>query len=89
MTVQKGIYKHYKGNLYQVIDIARHSETEEQLVVYKTLYGDFSTWVRPLDMFLEQVEVDRYCMLNVRTEWRTYAQRKLRKPSWQWQHFEL
>jgi hypothetical protein len=58
MTLEKGIYKHYKGNLYEVLDVARHSETEEYLVVYKTLYGDFSTWVRPLDMFQETVEVD-------------------------------
>lgn len=58
MALEKGIYKHYKGNLYEVIDVARHSETEEYLVVYKTLYGDFNTWVRPLDMFQETVEVD-------------------------------
>ena len=58
MTLEKGIYRHYKGNLYEVVDVARHSETQESLVVYKTLYGDFSTWVRPLDMFQETVDRD-------------------------------
>jgi len=53
-----GRYRHYKGNDYEVIGIARHSETEEPLVVYRKLYGDRSLWVRPLDMFLEQVEVE-------------------------------
>lgn len=54
----KGTYKHYKGKLYEVLDVARHSETLEYFVVYKTLYGDFDTWVRPLEMFTETVEVD-------------------------------
>lgn len=58
MTLVKGIYRHYKGNLYEVLGVARHSETLEHLVIYKTLYGDFSTWVRPLDMFQESVEKD-------------------------------
>ena len=53
-----GRYRHYKGKDYQVIGLARHSETEEPLVVYRTLYGDFDLWVRPLAMFNEQVEVD-------------------------------
>lgn len=53
-----GRYRHYKGNFYEVIDVARHSETEESLVVYRCLYGDFSLWVRPLEMFLEMVEVN-------------------------------
>ena len=58
MTLKPGRYRHYKGRDYQVIDVARHSETEELMVVYRTLYGDHDLWVRPLDMFTEEVEVD-------------------------------
>jgi hypothetical protein len=58
MSLAKGVYRHYKGNLYQVIDVARHSETEQEHVVYRTMYGDYSLWVRPLDMFVETVEAD-------------------------------
>ena len=58
MNLEIGIYKHDKGNLYEVLGVARHSETEEQHVVYKTLYGDYSMWIRPLEMFVEQIEVD-------------------------------
>ena len=53
-----GIYRHYKGNDYQVLRLVRHSETEEWLVLYKTLYGDFSSWVRPFTMFIETVTTD-------------------------------
>lgn len=54
-SVKKGKYRHYKGNYYEVIDIARHSETLEELVVYKALYGDGGLWVRPLSMFTETI----------------------------------
>ena len=56
--MQIGIYEHYKGNRYNVIDIARHSETDELLVLYRPMYGDESLWVRPFSMFFEKVIVD-------------------------------
>jgi len=56
-TVKLGKYEHYKGGQYEIIGIAKHSETLEEVVVYRALYGDQSMWARPLDMFLESVEV--------------------------------
>ena len=58
MSITAGIYQHYKGKLYQVFHVATHSETREKLVVYQCLYGDYSMWVRPLDMFIETVEIE-------------------------------
>ena len=57
-TLRKGRYRHYKGQDYQVVDVATHSETGEQLVVYYPLYGEGACWVRPLEMFTETVDVD-------------------------------
>ena len=51
-----GRYRHFKGNEYEVLGVAKHSETLEELVVYKALYGEHGLWVRPLAMFLEEVE---------------------------------
>jgi len=56
--IHPGIYRHYKGNTYQVLGVAKHSETEEDLVVYRALYGEWGLWVRPLEMFSEKVEVE-------------------------------
>lgn len=58
MSIVAGIYRHYKGQDYQVLDVARHSESEEEFVVYRCLYGDYGLWVRPLAMFKETVVVD-------------------------------
>lgn len=57
-TVTPGTYRHYKDKLYQVIGVATHSESGEQLVVYRPLYGEGALWVRPLAMFCETVTVD-------------------------------
>ena len=70
MELQRGIYQHYKGKLYQVLHVATHSETEEKLVVYQCLYGDYSIWVRPLSMFTESIntsddgEVERFKLVQ-------------------------
>jgi len=58
MELAKGVYKHYKGNMYEVYMTAQHSETEEWMVVYKALYGDEGMWVRPYEMFMEKIEID-------------------------------
>lgn len=55
MTLKAGIYRHYKGADYEVLHLARHSETEEWLVVYRPCYGEQDIWVRPLTMFTEAV----------------------------------
>lgn len=56
--LKKGIYKHFKGNKYELLDIAKHSETLEEMVVYKALYGDGGIWVRPSSMWDEEVEFE-------------------------------
>ncbi|WP_222711453.1 DUF1653 domain-containing protein [Parahaliea aestuarii] len=58
LNVKPGRYRHYKGNDYIVEGVARHSETEELLVVYRPCYGERGLWVRPLAMFVETVEVN-------------------------------
>ncbi|WP_041706446.1 DUF1653 domain-containing protein [Pseudomonas fulva] len=58
MSLQPGLYRHYKGPDYRVLGVAKHSETEEEVVVYQALYGEYGLWVRPLAMFTSQVELD-------------------------------
>ena len=60
MTPKKGLYRHFKGNMYELVDIAHHSETLGPMVVYRALYGDHGLWVRPLSMWSEHVERDGY-----------------------------
>ena len=57
-SIKPGRYRHFKGKEYEVLGVARHSETEEELVVYRALYGDFGLWVRPVSMWNETVERD-------------------------------
>ena len=60
MELKTGKYRHFKGMEYEVIGVARHSETEEPMVVYRALYGEGGLWVRPLSMWNEQVDRDDY-----------------------------
>jgi len=60
MEIKPGIYRHFKGNLYELIGIARHSETLEPMVVYRALYGEGGLWVRPADMWNETVIKENY-----------------------------
>lgn len=67
---KKGIYQHYKGSQYEVLDLVRHSETEQWMVLYRPFYGQGMLWVRPLDMFYEKItdaqglSVDRFKWLS-------------------------
>ena len=72
-TIEPGLYQHYKGPFYQVMEVARHSETEESLVIYRALYGDKGLWARPLSMFTETIEIEgqikpRFAFCDPQTE---------------------
>lgn len=72
-TITPGLYRHYKGNQYQVYGVANHSETLEKLVVYRALYGKRELWVRPLAMFNESVvlngeEIPRFSLVEPSSE---------------------
>ena len=72
MPLQTGLYQHYKGPQYRVFNVARHSETEEDVVFYQALYGECGFWVRPLSMFLQTVTVDgtqvpRFALIQAET----------------------
>lgn len=58
MEIKTGKYRHFKGNVYEVLGVAAHSETGEEYVVYKALYGEQKLWIRPKKMFLEKIERD-------------------------------
>ena len=60
MEIKPGKYRHFKGNFYEVIGVARHSETMEEMVVYRALYGEHGLWVRPAAMWTETIDLDGY-----------------------------
>ena len=66
------VYKHFKGDLYLVVDIAQHSETDEKLVIYRCLYGEGNLYARPYDMFASKVDREKYP--NVEQEYRFQLQ---------------
>ncbi|MDR4466472.1 MAG: DUF1653 domain-containing protein [Nitrospira sp.] len=70
--VSPGVYRHHKGQHYEVLGVAKHSETEEEFVVYRALYGDRGLWIRPVAMFTERVDkgggsVPRFSRIDEKT----------------------
>lgn len=64
----KGVYKHFKGDYYLVEDVAKDSETQKEMVVYRRLYGNGDLWIRPKEMFLSEVDHEKYP--NVKQKYR-------------------
>ena len=71
--IKNGIYRHFKGDHYIVLDIAYDSETEKEYVVYRALYGDNKLWIRPLDMFLSEIDHKKYP--NIKQKYRFQLQK--------------
>ena len=81
--IVSGVYQHYKGNYYLVFFVARHTETEEEMVVYQSLYGEYRIWSRPLTMFLETVEYNgktqpRFTWITQSSEAHRFVEKELK-----------